>query len=160
MAARVCWVVCGLLVATSAVVVVAGDWNFLGSPACCGPSLGMASLQPGCCENPPSCCRGVWEGYCEGKRAGRWCPRPLAGPLSLGCRSCLRGSQIIRQDCDSSLSPTPDPAAAPSSQQIREVFSPPAQVRIESVNESRGKLQARSSEFVIPLPPVLPDEKE
>jgi len=70
MATRFCWVFVGLIVATSMVAAIAGDWNFLGGPACCGPSFGMVTLKPGCCETPPSCCRGVWEGYCESKRAG------------------------------------------------------------------------------------------
>ncbi|MFH1922875.1 MAG: hypothetical protein ABIP48_23675 [Planctomycetota bacterium] len=38
-----------------------------GAPACCAPSYGLV---PGCCEQSPSCCDNVWDGYCQERRHG------------------------------------------------------------------------------------------
>jgi hypothetical protein len=72
------------------------------APACGAPWYGLV---PGCCEFPPSCCRHVWDGYCQelrgmdavraffpnrcgrgcGQGAGLHCSQPACGPADAGC---------------------------------------------------------------------------
>jgi len=159
MATRFCWVFVGLIVATSMVAAIAGDWNFLGGPACCGPSFGMVTLKPGCCETPPSCCRGVWEGYCESKRAGGWCRGYPCRPVIIGRRAGCRGSQMVCPECETPLVPAEDPLMSSSSTKANDVSSLMTEIRVKPAQEPGVKFEA-SSAPVIPLPPVSPDTTE
>lgn len=160
MAARFCWVLVGLIVAVSMVTAIAGEWNSLGAPACCGPSFGVTALQPGCCEFPPSCCRGVWEGYCENKRAGGWCARCPGGPVVIGRRACVRSSQAVCAECETSLVPAQDPLISPLPAKTNDISFATPVIRVKPIKEASAESEARSLSPVIPLPPVVPDATE
>jgi len=160
MATRVCWVFV-VLVGVQMGEALAGDWASLGAPACCGPSFGTVALQPGCCEFPPTCCRHVWDGYCENKRVGGWGLWSLGGHCMIGRRSCSQCSETIPQDCGTlSTRPVEDPLLSQSSPSRIEEPSPTTVVRIKPNPKAASNVSHASSAPVIPLPPVLPDVKE
>lgn len=160
MATRFCWVFVGLVVATSMVAAIAGDWNSLGGPACCGPSFGVATLQPGCCETPPSCCRGVWEGYCESKRAGGCRLGSPCGPMIIGRRAGFRWSPTDCPQGEMPSVPAEAPLMSPSSTGPNDVSSLMTEIRVKPLQERGAEFEADSSSPVIPLPPISPDTQE
>jgi len=161
MVTRFIWILAGLVVVIPMVAALATDWNSLGAPACCGPSFGTVSVQ-GCCELPPSCCRHVWDGYCETKMArGNLCPWGLRGPCLIGRRVCLPCTGGVPQECGAPL-PVPDEGSSMSQlpAQETEAASSPAIIRFRTVTKAETQQPPRPLEPVIPLPPIEPEKKE
>jgi len=160
MATRFGWFLAGLIIVIPVVAGLAADWNSLGAPACCAPSYGTVSLQ-GCCELPPSCCRHVWDGYCETKMARTHsCPWGLRGPCLFGRRACLPCTAGVPQECGLP-SPVPEERSSTSQfpSQNSEGASSPAVISFRTVTKAETQQQPRLLEPVIPLPPIGPEVK-
>ncbi len=162
MATRFGWILAGLVIVIPMVAGLAADWNSLGAPACCGPSYGTVALQQGCCEYPPSCCRNVWDGYCETKMAkGYSWSWGLRGPCLIGRRACLPCTTGVPHECGTPL-PVPEEGSSMSQvpPQESEGTSSAATIRFRTLTKADAQPQPRPLQPVIPLPPIGPEENE